>query len=180
LQNSWNRLLSQLLNQRIAEAGSLPRIAILGVGNLFRCDDAAGMLAARGLKSKVLPADSGHLLICETGLAPENWTGKVREFAPDIVLFIDAADMAAEAGTVQWIPEDSIDGMSASTHSLPLSMLARYLSLELGCKVALLGIQPVSNAVGETVSEEVLQGVNEVVTGLDEVIRTRMPAGAQA
>lgn len=180
MQNSWNRLLSQLLNQRIAEAGSLPRIAILGVGNLFRCDDAAGMLAARGLKSKALAADSDHLLICEAGPAPESWTGKLREFAPDIVLFIDAADMGAEAGTVQWIPEDSIDGMSASTHSLPLSMLAHYLTLELGCKVALLGIQPASNAVGETVSEEVLQAVNEVVTGLDDLIRTSMPAGAQA
>ena len=39
--------------------------------------------------------------------------------------------------------------MSASTHSLPLSILARYLILEINCTVTLLGIQPGSNDVGE-------------------------------
>lgn len=170
MQNSWNRLLSQLLSQRIAEAGSLPRIAILGVGNLFRCDDAAGILAARELKSKAFAADSDRLLICEAGSAPENWTGKLREFAPDIVLFIDAADVGAEAGTVQWIPTESIDGMSASTHSLPLSILAHYLSLELDCRVLFLGIQPASVDTGETVSPRVLQSVAEIVREISAAI----------
>ena len=180
MQNSWNRSLSQLLSQKIADAGSLPRTAILGVGNLFRCDDAAGMLAARGLRAKAFTADSDRLLICEAGPAPENWTGTLREFAPDLVIFIDAADMGEEAGTVQWIPEERIDGMSASTHSLPLSMLAHYLTLELGCRVLFLGIQPASVDIGETVSEEVLQAVNEVFTGLDEFIGATMPTGDQA
>ncbi len=57
--------------------------------------------------------------------------------------------------------------MSASTHGLPLSMLARYLNLELNCTVAFLGIQPGSNEVGEQVSPEVLQAVREVVEELE-------------
>jgi hydrogenase 3 maturation protease len=71
---------------------------------------------------------------------------------------------------VEWISEEEIDGMSASTHSLPLSMLVKFLILDLNCKVKLLGIQAASNEVGETVSPQVLQAVEEVVTGLDNVI----------
>jgi len=110
------------------------------------------------------------LLIIEAGHAPENATGALRKFAADLVLMIDAAEMGEMPGTVKWIPDESIDGMSASTHSLPLSMLARYLTLELNCTVALLGIQPGSNEVGEQVSREVLRTVNEIVAVLDELI----------
>ena len=77
--------------------------------------------------------------LCEAGHAPENKTGELRKFAPDLVLLIDAAEMGKEPGTVAWISEEDIDGMSASTHSLPLSMLAHYLTLELNCKVTIAG-----------------------------------------
>jgi len=151
-----------------------PLVAIVGIGNTFRSDDAAGMLVARALSQRACAADTGRLLICEAGHAPENKTGELRSFAPDLVLLIDAAEMGKEPGTLEWISEEDIDGMSASTHSLPLSMLAKYLTLELGCKVNLLGIQPASNEVGETVSAEVLQAVEEVAAGLDEALRTYM------
>jgi Ni,Fe-hydrogenase maturation factor len=61
--------------------------------------------------------------------------------------------------------------MSASTHSLPLSLLARYLKLELSCTVAILGIQALSNEVGENVSPEVLKAIDEIVAELDRRIR---------
>jgi hydrogenase 3 maturation protease len=164
------------LQKRTAESGKPARVAILGIGNTLRSDDAAGVLVAQALSQRECAADTDHLLICEAGHAPENKTGELRKFAPDLVLLIDAADMGKEPGTVEWISEEDIDGMSASTHSLPLSMLAQYLTLELGCKVTLLGIQPASNEVGETLSADVLQTVEEVATGLDEAIRTYMLA----
>jgi hydrogenase 3 maturation protease len=87
------------------------------------------------------------------------------------VIIIDAAELGEEPGMIQWIPEESIDGMSASTHSLPLSMLARYLVLELNCTVKVLGIQPGSNDVGERVSPPVLQAVDEIVNELETWLR---------
>ena len=45
----------------------------------------------------------------------------------------------------------------------PRSLLARYLTLELHCMVALIGIQPRSNDVGEVVSAEVLKAIDEIV-----------------
>jgi hydrogenase 3 maturation protease len=102
------------------------------------------------------------------GHAPENATGQLRRFEPEIVLLVDAADMGEHPGTVRLIDLDEIEGMSASTHSLPLSMLANYLVLELGCTVNLLGIQPKSNEVGELISPEVAGAVREVVDTIVE------------
>lgn len=179
LPGTWKTSLQPLLGQQVAKSGA-PRIAIIGIGNTLRSDDAAGMLVARELLGRECAADTEHLLILEAGHAPENRTGELRKFAPDLVLLIDAADMGKEPGAVEWISEEDIDGMSASTHSLPLSMLARYLTLELECKVILLGIQPASNEVGEIVSAEVLQAVGEVVQGLDETIQTCLSLVPQA
>ncbi len=168
--NTWKASLHLLLKQLPRDLAKPTRIAILGIGNPFRSDDGAGVLIARALSDCECARDIEHLLIIEAGHAPENATGALRKFAADLVLMIDAAEMGETPGTVKWIPDESIDGMSASTHSLPLSMLARYLTLELNCTVALLGIQPGSNEVGEQVSPEVLRTVNEIVAVLNELI----------
>ena len=68
---------------------------------------------------------------------------------------------------------DEIDGMSASTHSLPLSMYARYLSAELGCEVALLGIQSVSVEMGDEVSPAVQGAIKAVTDGLCKLLFTK-------
>jgi len=131
---------------------------------------------ARELLHRECATDVDHILILEGGPSPENLSGQLCKFAPDLLLFIDAANMGEKPGTVQWISEDCIDGMSASTHSLPLSMLARYLTLELHCHVLFLGIQPRSNEISEFVSAEVQQAVHEVVQELDEALRTCLSA----
>jgi hydrogenase 3 maturation protease len=133
-------------------------------------------LVARELLQRGCATDVEHILILEGGASPENLSGQLCKFAPDLVLFIDAADLGERPGTVRWISEGCIDGMSASTHSLPLSMLERYLTLELNCKVIILGIQPRSNEVGETVSAEVQQAVKEIVQELDEALRICLSA----
>ena len=177
MHSTWKTSLSLLLNQQLSESAWQPtlRVAILGVGNLFRSDDAAGILVARALLKTQSAGDTEHIRIIEAGQTPENATWELRKFAPDLVLFVDAAEMGKSPGTIQWISEDVIDSLSASTHSLPLSMLAHYLRLELSCKTAMLGIQPHSKEVGEIVSEEVLRAVNEAVGELDEVLRMFFP-----
>ncbi len=166
--NSWQTSLSQLLNQLTSESGEPPRVAIVGIGNPLRNDDAAGMLVAREIQHREQAADASHLLVIQAGHAPENVTGELRSFAPELILLIDAADMRDVPGAICWVPIQSIEGMSASTHSLPLSMLARYLTLELNCMVALIGIQPKSNDFGETVSVEVSQAVHAIVDKMCE------------
>lgn len=140
----------------------------MGIGNTYRSDDAAGTLIARALIDSRLIQDLEHILVMDAGHAAENMTSQLRHFAPDVVLLVDAAEMGQAPGTVQWIPIEDLDGMSASTHSMPLSMLAKYLTLELNCDVKLLGIQPQSNDVGEIVSLEVLQAVDDIVKEVEK------------
>jgi Ni,Fe-hydrogenase maturation factor len=62
---------------------------------------------------------------------------------------IDAAQMDEVPGTVRLISYEDVTGVGASTHTLPLHILASYLTSELGCEITLLGIQPVSVEFGE-------------------------------
>ncbi|MFN8434498.1 MAG: hydrogenase 3 maturation endopeptidase HyCI [Anaerolineales bacterium] len=163
LKTSWQESLRQTLSQLKNEQTKLSRVAIVGIGNPLRKDDIAGVLVASELLKRECSTDANHFLVIQAGHAPENVTGELRDFHPNLIILIDAADMRAEPGTICWVPIQFIEGMSASTHSLPLSMLARYLTLELNCAVVLIGIQPKSTAIGEAVNPEVLAAVNEIV-----------------
>lgn len=136
------------------------------MGSDLRGDDSAGLWVARALQQDGRVAQAADLLIVEGGLAPENHTGQLRAFRPDLVLLVDAAHMDEPPGAVQWVPLDAIDGLSASSHALPLSMLAHYLTLELGCEVAVLGIQPAQNELDSALSPAVRASVDEIVADL--------------
>src|SRR5512139_3912125 len=101
--NTWKTALNQWWNQRRAEGGNQGRIAIVGVGNFERSDDAAGILVARGLLYGRHGALPEHILVIDAGHAPENSTGELRRFGPQGVLFVDAAEMGEVPGTIRWI-----------------------------------------------------------------------------
>jgi hydrogenase maturation protease HycI len=145
------------------------RVAVVGVGHALRGDDAVGLVAARCL-FETLPAESASLLVLEAGPAPENHTGVLRRFEPDLVLFVDAAGLEAEPGTIRWVDLEDITGLGASTHSLPLSTLAGFLTNQLGCDVALIGVQPGETGIGAPLSPPVSAAVVEIVRGLVEVL----------
>src|SRR5690349_4873572 len=77
---TWNEELRLQLSQRRADSSTLPRIAVVGVGNVMRSDDAAGMLVTHALLHRALNRE--NILILEAGQAPENWTRELRKFAP--------------------------------------------------------------------------------------------------
>src|SRR5512133_1670930 len=146
------------------------RVAVMGIGNELNGDDAAGVLAARILKQQQeergsLPRSSA-LLVIEAGPAPESFTGKVRRFAADVVLLIDAAELGDPPGTVHAFDWSAAQGLSASTHTLPPSMLAEFLSRELNCPVALIGIQPKSLELDAGLSDEAAQAAQRVAADI--------------
>lgn len=156
----WQVSLRQALRQR----SETPRVAIVGVGHALSGDDAAGLAAVRALEAALEPND--RLLLVDAGSAPENASGLLRRFAPDLVLLIDAAQMDEPPGAVRWLDWQEITGVSASTHTLPLHLLARYLMTELGCIVSLIGIQPATNALDAPLSPDVQDAVEAVAAGL--------------
>lgn len=131
---------------------------MLGIGQSLRGDDGVGLAVVQGLR----PFTHPNLLLIEAAHAPENCTGQVRRFAPDLVLLVDAAQMDAPPGTIRWLDWRACDGLSASTHTMPLSLLGEYFTAVLPCEVALIGIQPASLALAGALSPEALAAASTV------------------
>lgn len=129
-------------------------------------DDAAGVLIVRALQP--LAVGRPHLLVLDAGPAPENFTGPLRRFAPDLVLLVDAAQMDEPPGTLRCLAWQDTSGFSASTHTLPPYVLAGYLSSEMHCHVGLLGIQPAQNILDTPLSPVVAEAVAQAVQAIRE------------
>lgn len=152
------------------------RIAILGIGNELNGDDAAGVLVARELIEKCRGVESKagsrklESYVIEAGAVPEAFTGPLRRFQPDMVILVDAAELGESPGTVGYFHWQQAEGMSASTHTLPPTILAQFLIRELGCEVFLVGIQPKSLTLDAGVSAEVRRAAGQVVAALQNLI----------
>jgi hydrogenase 3 maturation protease len=161
---SWKvSLIPLLFPENIPPKSDLPRIAIVGIGNEFNGDDAAGVWVARALQKREYAADAGRVLVTEAGHAPENIAGELRRFQPQVVILIDAMQMDLPPGEIAWIPWEITTGMSTPSQNLPLSMMARYLTLEFGCTVHLLGIQPDQNDAYTSMSQATQAAVDELI-----------------
>jgi len=132
-------------------------IAVFGVGYELGSDDGAGLLAAKGILRR-----RPDLPVYLTGSAPENYTGPVVKAHPSHVIFIDAAEMRMEPGTVACIDQSEIKGTHFSTHTLPLSTIMEYLALSIGAKSFAVGIQPAREGFGEEVSPGVQAAAERV------------------
>ncbi len=167
LPNSWENSLSHLL-QTLRQKKQCPelRTAVVGIGHELRSDDAAGIAIAEQLQ----PLAKSSLLVIKAGSAPENYTGLIRRYAPDLVLLVDAAQLGEIPGSVRWLPWQETAGLSASTHTLPLYLLSRFLTNELGCEVALIGIQPAELGVGKGLTQAVETAVHHTAAALKALL----------
>jgi hydrogenase 3 maturation protease len=162
---SWLDLLRQTL-ERLRKRCTQPRLAVLGVGNELRGDDGIGPLVLRALQINLAGHD--RLFLADAGPAPENFTGALRRFAPHLVILIDAAVLDETPGTTRWIDPGETDGFSASSHTLPPSILVEYLAAELSCEVFLIGVQPQDSSFGAPLSKPVERARDILVEGLAE------------
>jgi len=130
------------------------RVAVLGCGSPFRGDDAAGTLIASRLAGL-----SGRAKAFVGDVAPENLTGEIKAFQPDLVLVFDAIDLGIRPGELRMFSGSEVTGVSFSTHMLPLRIIIEYLEQETEASVVLLAIQieslefmaDISAAVNDTV-----------------------------
>jgi len=141
---------------------------VVGIGSEMRGDDAVGMEVVRRLRGVL---KSPNVFLVEGGVAPENFTSQIRRFKPSHVIFIDATDFGAEPGEVVMAEPEAITGEFVSTHTMPLSILAKYLREQTGAKIALLGIQPARAQMGSEMSEAVKGSVERVKKILLEKLR---------
>ena len=132
----------------------------MGIDNELRGDDAAGLLLARAIQQH--PGRNGRMMAVEAGSAPENFIGTLCRFHPDLVLMVDAARMDEQPGEIRWLDWQNVHGLKLSTHTLPLDIFASFLIAEMGCEVALLGIQLADTTFDSPPCSEVLRAVESI------------------
>jgi len=161
----WREVLSSASRE-------MSRIAVLGIGNDLRGDDAAGVLCVReagkvwGLSREAMTASGRSILLIDGGDAPESQTGPLRTFRPDLVILIDAARGGGPPGMVFRVEPDRISDEDVSTHRISLAMLVRYLEKSLETRVLFLGIEPASTEGQARVSPAVRTSVRLLAEAL--------------
>jgi len=153
-----------------------PTIVVIGVGNDFRRDDAAGLLVARALKAQVgQELEKGKVSVIEcTGGSFElmdDWEGAVT------VIIVDAVASGADPGTVFRIEANNQPVPNQlfrySTHGFNVAdtiELARLLG-KLPPKVRVYGIEGADFGQGPGHSEEMALAVERVTRSILDYVR---------
>ena len=128
---------------------------LVGIGCVLRGDDGLGPYMAQTFK-----AEGWETLDC--GTVPENFTSKIKQADPELVVFVDAAEMGLEPGEFRIIPKEMIKDVSCSTHNLPLSLMIDFLQQSMDVEMPFIGVQPALVSDGEELSESVLSAIKDL------------------
>ena len=134
----------------------------MGIGQELRGDDGAGIFLIRRLQKRADAARPPAPFFFEAGSLPEASAGPLRRYGPDGVVFLDAADMEEPPGAIQWIDPAALESSAPATHTFPMGGFSGYLESELGCRVAILGIQPDCIDFDAPISDCVQRAINDI------------------
>jgi hydrogenase 3 maturation protease len=115
----------------------LQKTVVLCVGNRQGGDDAVGPFIA----DKLQKHEKSDLICIDAGIAPENFTDKVKNYHPERLIIIDAIEMDLKPGEIRQVPPKKIGVMHISTHGIPLSVFIKYFHQYID-SIVLIGIQP--------------------------------------
>jgi len=142
-------------------------IAILGIGNELRRDDAVGLAVVDRLSSFI---DDPSIVLLNCQNVPENFTGYVKRFKPTCVVLIDAADFGAVPGDARIFQLNDLESPEITTHRASLAMLGAYLQSETNSTVFIIGIQPADCDFGSGLSPS----ASTASAAVAEAIRTAL------
>jgi hydrogenase 3 maturation protease len=128
-------------------------ILFVGIGNLLKSDDGAGVYISRKIKT------SNHISSLTVEVSIENYIGKINSLNPDILILIDCVDMKAPAGTCKFLPLEAVHDMTFNTHNISLNRLSEFFTMP----VYLVGIQPQKIDFGENISYIVMNVSDKII-----------------
>jgi len=120
------------------------RIAVVGIGSEIIPDDSVGVRVVREMKKlyKRHLSSSIEIRMFEGGIAPENITGAIRDYSPSYVFLVDTINDEKNLDSMRIISKKEVGGISFSTHTIPLHLLADYLDRTIPCKSVIIGLNP--------------------------------------
>lgn len=162
------------LRDRLKDMTSL---AVLGVGSQLRADDGAGMALVEKLAEAFPREKYPSLLLCPGETAPENYSGKIRTFAPSHLLIVDAADLGKDPGMFVDIDPRDVGGPTYCSHMLPIKVMVDYVVDGTDIDTTLLGVQYKSIAFDGEMSGEVQSTVDAIFEVLKGLISQKLQKG---
>jgi hydrogenase maturation protease len=170
--------------RRQLEACLSGRVCVVGVGNTEHGDDGVGVKLAERLRASEIGRGSsaeknlGRAGVVMAGTSPERHLTALSEGGFDHVLFLDAVEMGAAAGSAVLLDSAAMAARfpQVSTHKLSLGLLAQQLEASGRTRVWLLGVQPASLRAGHELSPAVETSLGTLARLLSEAIA----AGRQA
>jgi len=142
-------------------------IYVLGLGNLDRADDGAGVLVAHALK-KPFPQfsfsehDGVEGTVLDISETPGGGT----------VFFVDAADIRSSPGTIKVVRKEDINEKEITTHRVAVALMASLLERG-GKRSAVICIQPGRIEFREPITEPVQRAIEMVIASLSTIMADR-------
>lgn len=128
-------------------------VLFVGIGNLLRQDDGAGVyISTRIRERKNIKAITAEASI-------ENYIGKINSTEHDLLVLIDCTDMQMPPGSWDIISPDQVNDLTFNTHNISLKKLSGFFRKE----VRVLAIQPETVAFGENLSYIVLEACGQII-----------------
>lgn len=155
------------------ELSTAKKIFVLGIGNELRADDSLGLhfIDMLGCSLRRIKSRSKKIKLQKGYDVPENYTGTIRAFSPDVVLIVDALSGDSSAlGRIVLIDPAAIASESISTHKIPLSALCRYLTIDFNCRVLVLGIITNNFTLGASLSPAVERALQKLTIEVSNFI----------
>ena len=152
------RLRKQL--QPIFEKHTADQIVLIGMGNIDRADDGAGLMIAEALKR-----EHPRSVLSEKDRSVESHVMRLmKNGSVQAVIFIDTAHFMESPGSVRLFTMTSVNQIvpAFSTHQISLSLLMETLVQE-GKSVCFVGIQPGTTEMMEEMSREMLSAVEHLI-----------------
>ncbi|MFH1368160.1 MAG: hydrogenase 3 maturation endopeptidase HyCI [Elusimicrobiota bacterium] len=137
-------------------------VLIVGIGNIMKGDDAVGPVLAENI---IVNNKKTSAINC--GEIPENYLRRITSSGAKTVVLADAVDMGSKPGTYKIFGYEELDQAGVSTHGISLALIADTIKQECGADVVLLGIQPKSIKLGESMSPEVEKAVSDLVSMIE-------------
>ncbi|OGL45680.1 MAG: hypothetical protein A2161_08490 [Candidatus Schekmanbacteria bacterium RBG_13_48_7] len=158
-----NKNIDTILKKRLAG-----KVVVVGVGNCDSCDDGAAVYMTEKLKG------SNSLKPLVVGDFPEFYLQNIIEENPDVVMFVDSADMGTTPGSAAIIEQDQLPVTWGNTHHPPLSIIMKYVSEQTNADIFLLGIQPENISHGKDISPQVIRTVNLMIAIINKIASAKM------
>jgi hydrogenase 3 maturation protease len=142
------------------------RVAVVGVGNIMRRDDAVGVEIVKLLQNRV----SLNVLLVEAETMPENYIDQIVDFHPSHVLILDSGLIGEKPGNAKLSAPTNNMKAAVSSHMLPLQVFCAYLEKAINAKILMLIIQPKDTEIGENLTKELANTAQKTADFLVRVL----------